>query len=884
MKGISKNSMPENALLARFESFALNHRQHTAIVDGHRRLDYEHLHIITSEIARTLLENDRTADGVVAVLVQNEMDMCVGLLSTQKAGKTFIPLNLNFPETRLSSILNTLERGSILVDEATVDLASRISNENFHLIRIDNLAQTNPRAYSTPTYDPQALSWIIFTSGSTGQPKGVMQTYRNANQFTRQAIRSLQPEPTDRLAIASSLTSHAGVVFTLSTLSSGAALCLMEPSKRPITALASWLSDEKVTILAIVPTLFRRLAEKRSLHDGFATLRQLRLTGETVTSRDVTLFNRTCPADCTLAVGYGATEIGGISEAFFTQASAFADGRIPVGFAHNEVEIHLVDERNELVSINEPGEIVVISNYLSPGYWNQPDLTRSVFSDMPDGRIRYRTGDIGILGKDGALEHLGRKDSQVKISGHRVEIAEIETALLAIPAVKEAAVQSFTGADKQLRLTAYVAVEERMSALQIRSDLAQTLPTYMIPSNIIQLDQLPLTGNGKVDRHALQERGKKGQHYPFVDNIVAPRTETEEKLVTIWRDALGVDHISIHNNFFELGGDSLLGVQVVALAQQAGLNIALQDLYTAQTIDDLAAIIDDAGPKSSADPLLFPMNSHGSRPPFFYAHGIFGDVSSILNVAPLLDRDLPLYGLLAAGLLPDQEPDQTIEQMAARYIKVIQRVQPAGPYYIGGFCFGGVIAYEIARQLEQLGEKTALLVIIEGSTPRQFHTSAPFYNRQRLQIIRDNFPFVSKGYQQMGGSLAKEKLRLRLGRGKRRQPSRSIQDDQNWEYDIEADFNTLRPEIQHQLREINRLAGAAYRPGPYGGKVTLFRARFMRISHALFGKIDPTRGWAAVAKKGVDIRYIDGYHTGILKLPYATGLAAALTHALREAS
>ncbi len=253
------------------------------------------------------------------------------------------------------------------------------------------------------------------------------------------------------------------------------------------------------------------------------------------------------------------------------------------------------------------------------------------------------------------------------------------------------------------------------------------------------------------------------------------------------------------------------------------------------------------------------------------------------NIVAQFPAEQPIYGLQAVGLHPNYEPDLTIEEMAARYVQAIQRVQPSGPYHLGGFCFGGVLAYEIACQLEQIGQKSALLAIIEGSAPRQYHVSGALYTPQRLQVIRHSAPHFLRGNEEFGGWQVRKRIkRLFHTAG----PALSSPHESNWEVEFDniADFNATRPEIQHALHDINVSAIENYTPQSYNGRVTLFRAKYLRLRHALFSKIDPSRGWSALAQKGVDIHYIDGYHTGILKQPYAVQLAAALTTALETSN
>ena len=352
-------------------------------------------------------------------------------------------------------------------------------------------------------------------------------------------------------------------------------------------------------------------------------------------------------------------------------------------------------------------------------------------------------------------------------------------------------------------------------------------------------------------------------------------------IADIWSEVLNLSHVSIDEPFFDSGGDSINALRLLALIdERLHVHLPTSLLFRNPTLADIAERLADEA-DSQLDPVLQAVRPAGHQPPFFYAHGVFGDVSSLRNLAEHLgEGEQPLYGLEAIGLRSGQEPDRTMEAMAARYVAAIRQVQPSGPYYLGGFCFGGVLAYEMACQLAQMGERIALLAIIEGSAPVEFHTMQALNHPQRLEIIRQSFPYWRRGYQELGGWRLRERLGARLRGG-----TRGIkgQADRHAETDNLADFNAKRPEIQFRLREINVHAIEDYTPRPFGGRVTLFRARAVHIGHALTGPIDPQRGWGSLAGQGVTIRYVDGTHVGVLLPPNSESLAAEITAALREA-
>jgi thioesterase domain-containing protein len=366
-------------------------------------------------------------------------------------------------------------------------------------------------------------------------------------------------------------------------------------------------------------------------------------------------------------------------------------------------------------------------------------------------------------------------------------------------------------------------------------------------------------------------------------SYVPPRSAAEHSLAHIWSEVLGISAIGVEDRFFEIGGDSISSLQLLSLLEQRmGKSLSIGFLLGNPSVTQMAEELGSDSIDSSTDPVLLPINPHGKQPPFFYAHGIFGDISSLTNMVPMFSPDQPVYGLQAAGLHPDLEPDSTIEQMAQRYVRSIREVQPDGPYYIGGFCFGGVLAYEIARTLEQQGEKTALLAIIEGVAPRQFHNRQSILSPKRLTEVKFSGEYWLNGYEEFGGRQVARRLKhiMGLNSGKPQRAGRNEVFDNMVEFN---EFELARPESQFELREINRQAINSFTPLPYGGHVTLFLGRHMHIGRTLFHTVDPHRGWGNLAAGGVTIHYVEGSHIGLLRRPFVIDLAQKLQAAIQQA-
>lgn len=587
-----------NPLIELIEGVARRTGGKAALVDGERRLPYAAVSDLSARLSGRLLAGPAHAGAPVVALAPSHMESSVALAAALRAQRPYVVLDAALPEARLSAVIEALGNGTLLAGAETAVLADALRRPNFDVVRSHTGVQ-DALPIVDALHDPQALAWITFTSGSTGQPKGVMHTFANVHHFVLRAAESLRLVEDDRVAVSFAPSSFAGFVYPLAVLQGGATLYFVEPDKYPLPDLLRWLREERITVLGLVPTLFRRLARLMPNAGGLPDLRYLRLTGETVTVADVDLFRQLCPPECVLAVGYSATETAGITQAFFTRESAPRSGRVPVGFPHEGLEISLLGPTGREMPAGEPGEIVVSGAFLSTGYWKRPDLTETAFSQQPDGLRRYHTGDLGILCHDGALEHIGRVDSQVQIGGRRVELSEIEVALRALAGISEAAVQDVRRSNGDVLLVAYAAVDgaPNLDSNSVREALARTLPAYMLPARIILVEALPLTRTGKIDREALPDPWA-GQPIPYV----APRTATEAIVAKLWADVLGVDRVGVHTDFLELGGDSITAMRIAnGLTVCFGEQIDLVHSLTVGTVAGIAGIIDELrahGPSS----------------------------------------------------------------------------------------------------------------------------------------------------------------------------------------------------------------------------------------------------------------------------------------------
>jgi thioesterase domain-containing protein/acyl carrier protein len=476
----------------------------------------------------------------------------------------------------------------------------------------------------------------------------------------------------------------------------------------------------------------------------------------------------------------------------------------------------------------------------------------------------YWTGDLGRIGEDGCLYHLGRKDFQVKIRGFRIELGEIESVLMQHPKVREAAVVLHDQPGLEKRLVAYMVYDPEQHAPtseEMRIFVKKNLPDYMVPYILISMEVMPLTSTGKIDRLALP---KIENVFELDQDYVPPRDETEMKLVSIWEEVLGLSPIGIKNDFFQLGGHSLLAAKLISETEAAfDKKMDLAMLSEAATIEGMAEHLRTDG-RSSAKTALVAIQPKGTRPILFCVHGVGGHVIPFLKLSEHLGADQPVYGLQVKTIEERETRDYTVEVMAREYLEEIRSKQPAGPYYLAGFSFGGFVAYEMARQLSAQGQQVGLVGIFDTQA-----ASAPGYlnslsNEKKLSY-RTKQILNKVNYHSQNISKLQANDIVPYLRNRRENPSIS----EVIMGDVEKD---QVPEHLLGIIEANIAALRKYVPGEYGGKVTVFKSD--NHGRGVY------YGWKELARGGVEVHYVPGTHRGILQEPNVVLLAEELRNCI----
>jgi len=847
-----------------FEAQAAQSPGAIAVVFGDRRLGYGELNRRANQLARYLRKEGVGPETLVGICMERSPELVTAMLAVLKAGGAYVPLDPSYPRERLAVMLEDARVPVLLTQEA---LLARLPVQDGQEICLDRdwqaIARERDDNLSTEVRADN-LAYVMYTSGSTGIPKGICIVHRAVCRLVLNT-NYIDLTPEDRVAQASNASFDAATFEIWGALLHGARLVgvarevILSPHE-----LAAQIRQQQISVLFLTTALFNQLASEAP--SAFGPLRHLLFGGEACDPQKVRQVLMHDPPERLVHV-YGPTESTTFATWRLVREVSEEATTVPIGRPISNSTAYVLDAHLQPAPIGAPGELYLGGDGLARGYLNNPALTAERFVASPFGGEKagrlYRTGDRARYLPDGNIEFLGRIDDQAKIRGYRVEPKDVEVALAQHPIVHDCVVITREGTPGDKRLFAYVVVCEGQQAngSELRQFLRSKLPEYMVPSAFVFVGALPLTLSGKVDRQALpapnqvRVEGEAG--------YVAPRTAIEENLVMIWQEVLGQERIGVEDGFFDLGGHSLLAVRLLARIERVfGERLPLAVFFQAPTIKQLAEMLGRTS--RHIGPAVVPIQPHGSRPPIFLVPPMAADDDTMgamycyQALAKHLGSDQPVYGLQPKGIDGDGTPLFRIEEMAQRHVQQMRAIHPNGPYLVGGYSYGGLVAFEIARQL-QLQHQDVQLVAL-------FDTSAYLAARNTRGLTRTMI--LQRVVKHWAGRISKHVANLKLLTWSQKAGYAAERFRRIWRVIRRAPVPHSAPTVVGA----SWFAVNTYQPQAYSGKITLFRT--VKSSP---GSLDAeTYGWGALAEGGVEVFPVPGDHWSLIHEPHVQVLAEAL--------
>lgn len=849
-----------------FEEQAERTPDAVAVTSADRSLSYAELEQRANRLAQKLRSLGVERGSLVALFMDRSPDTLVALLGILKAGGGYVPLETHYPPARIQFIAESLGIRVAVSESARLEQLTSMAGSLEHVVCIDDEAalaeQPSSRVADGPTAETTA--YIIFTSGSTGTPKGVEVQHRPVINLIEWVNRTYGVGPGDRLLFITSLSFDLSVYDVFGSLAAGATIRIAarEEIQDP-HRLTSILCEDGITIWDSAPPALNQLVPFLPESAPGSPLRLVLLSGDWIPVKLPDQI-RGVFADARVVSLGGATEATIWSNSYDIGEVDPSWVSIPYGRPIQNARYYVLDRKRNPCPIGVPGDLFIGGECLAAGYVNDTELTASKFvpdrfSNVPGARM-YDTGDRARFFADGNIEFLGRRDFQVKIRGYRIELGEIESVLAEHPLVGDCTVLARDDPGSERYLAAYLVPSdgEAPASTDLRAFLKERLPEFMVPQHFVTLERLPLTPNGKVDWRSLPvpERRREDLGTEYVE----PASETERLLAEIWQRVLAVDRVGATDSFFDLGGYSLLAVQVVyELEARTGVALPVSALLQAPTVRELAQRL-EAGADASAS-VLVPLRQGERRPPLFLLHPSGGEVIAYRVLVGELDPGRPLVGVQALSRAGRAEPE-SVEEMARVYADAIREAEPAGPYLLAGWSLGGVLAQATAFELERAGAAVALCALIDSAMPRD-----------RPELLDRTAYRLGAVLGPLAGALAghdESELRslLELPEDERIERATRIARERG-----EAVADLPREALE---REIAIAAGHATALAEHAAAIVEAPLRLIWAEQTLLDGVPPT-DWARHTRGGVEQTVIAGaHHYSVLSTPNLEPVVAQL--------
>ena len=853
-----------------------------AIQRNDKTITYALLDTLANQLANCLIANQLPKGSIIAVMLDDRINIIIALIGILRAGCVFVPLDPEFPEKRLRHIVKELSPDGFIT-QTHRRIVANMTDKKTRLLNLEGNQSADKAEQIIPiievlnsfsaekpsvSIDNEAMCYIYHTSGSTGTPKGIAGRLKSISHFIRWEIETFNVSQGWRISQFTMPTFDAFLRDVFVALCAGGTICIPPENNKLLDSqtLLDWIDKQQINLIHCVPALFKIMVASALDSEKLKSLQYILMAGEVLPVSDVKTWMETYERKIQLVNLYGASETTMVKFYHLVQESDVERGFIPIGQPMKGAKAIILDDNQELCPQGIIGELYIRTPYLTQGYYNKPELTQAVFvpnpfSQNPDDLI-YKTGDLARVLSDGHFQFIGRKDNQVKIRGIRVELGEIEKVLIHHRLIKNAVVlfrEDNTGVQ---RLVAYIvpALKQEPKTSELQRFLKEKLPEYMVPSIFITLEAIPLTSHGKIDRQALPKPAQIRQQPE--KTFLASRNALELQMTKIWEKVLGISPIGIHDNFFDLGGHSLLAISLLSkIEKQFSKRLPLITLFQLPTIAEQASLLSESNQNIMAWQALEAIQPQGTYPPFF----MMGSTHLARALLPWLGTNQPVFGLNVFGFYPqDNKPHSIhdIQTLAKQCIQEIQTVQPKGPYYLAGYCGDAKAAFEIAQLLHANGQEVAVLALFDGFLGLTKQGQQGYSLHQHwLNLLELGPSYLIQKIRQKGQYYLQEIK-------------------QQWLSPLGNKLNLWihkTPSTQFRYTSfINAYnqARAHYVPQTYPGNITLFFASEWRVKEV--------SAFTQLATGQIEIYEIQGYHDNLFVTPQVEMLGKQLRACLEK--
>ncbi len=880
------------------EAVAQEHPATVAVHFDGVELTYADLNNRANRVANTLLQKGVRPDSLVALCAGRGVHAVVGALGIMKAGAGFLPVDPTYPAERVAFMLDDAAPAMVL---AGPDFARTFERED--TVDLDQLAGTTTETFSNPSVElpMESLAYAIYTSGSTGKPKAALLEHAGLCNLVRAQRSLFDIQPGMRVLQFAPLSFDAWVWEFIMAVCNGATLCIPNDRARTGGDLAEYIDAQRVDVALLPPSVLNTLppdAELASLSVLFSGGEACRAESAERWARGRTFFN-----------AYGPTEATVVATVH--RCEEHANEEPPIGRPIDNVRTYVLDAAGQPVPPGVEGELFVGGAGVARGYHRRPDLDAAYFLPDPfseaSGARMYRTGDRVRWTPDGLIVYLGRADNQVKVRGFRIELGELENVIRAKDEVCDCAAIVQHPNTPEARIAVFVELnpDALLTGDALRAYVRDAIPAHMTPSVIEFIDALPRTPNDKADRNALTRLELQGA--PTTAASIPPRNELETRIANAWCAVLELETIGVHDNFFDIGGHSLLAVKLVAALEGEGIALTLQNVFECPTVADMAAFLQrgtaiEASPTANRRAIgesLVTIQPHGDGTPLFVIAPAGGVIFPYFHLSHLMGHDRPIYGLQDPVVVTKEDPFTSIQQYVDYYRGVVESIQPEGPYQVLGWSMGGSVAYEMARAWSAAGKEVGFVGLVDTRIrpPAPTQTLSRFSQMLRSVVIVVDAAIavhtqITNAFYILALRVAKNangKNGGVLAKVKRRWASfwlRTILRKSQFAHAIAEDselFHSAMPTVIETLQVLrsNGQTGKQYMPQPYDGKITLIRA-----GERVRGEPEeasPSYGWEDYAAE-VELHVVNGNHVQLFSEPTVHETAAVLRDALKRAA